>query len=258
MATPRDRDPFLRRVGKAVATLRRRREWSQETLGQRLGTTAKAIAKFESGYLDLRLTTVAKLANALDVTPGQLLDTEPDSLSGRTVRKPSALAGLAATGWVKAKAHTPNAIPLLDLRPRAGRPQARPEPLALAWAAPPPGRHPTEAGLFIAQVRGDSMAPQLPDGSWCLFARTVDGSALLGQTVLVGETDATGLTAWSVKRVDALRASGDGRLLVELASRNPAYPPRTVALDGSGDVHVAAVVREVLRPRAARPLATSR
>jgi hypothetical protein len=66
--------------------------------------------------------------------------------------------------------------------------------------------------------------------------------------VLVRETDASGLTAWSLKRAAALRAGDGERLVAELVSANPAYDPRMVELDESGDANIEALVREVLQP----------
>ncbi len=239
---------FARHVAQAVSTLRRQRGWSQETLAERLGINAKAVAKIESSAIDLRLSTVWRLALALDITPGQLLDTEPDGATGATVRHPGPLTGLARTGWRRAKPNQESAIPVLDLRPRTNRGRPQLDPLAIAWAQPPEGRHPPQEGLFLAQIRGTSMQPQLRDGDWCLFSTRFSDTDWLGKLALLRETDASGLTAWIVKRVTGIElGDGDQRRLV-LGSHNPEFAARQVTLDASGDVTLVAVVREVLTP----------
>lgn len=241
---------FARQVAQAISTLRRQRGWSQEALAERLGINAKAIAKIESSDIDLRISTIWRLAVALDVSPGELLDTVPDGASGATIRHPGPLTGLAKTGWRRAKPHQESAVPVLDLRPRAGRGRPQLDPLAIAWALPPEGRHPREEGLFLAQIRGTSMQPQLRDGDWCLFSARFTDTDWLGKLALLRETDASGLTAWVVKRVTGIElGDGDQRRLL-LASLNPDFPPRQVTLDGSGDVAVVALVRELLTPPA--------
>ena len=133
MARSAPLDPFLQHVGQAIGTLRRRRGWSQELLGQRLGMTAKAVAKFESGTFDLRLKTIRKLADALEVTPGQLLDAELDGTDGRSVRKPGLLAALKAAGWHKASAGSAGSVAVTDVHARAGRATDAREPKVAGW-----------------------------------------------------------------------------------------------------------------------------
>lgn len=244
-------DEFLRQVGQAVGAWRRKRQWSQDGLAQRMGMTTRAVAKFESGNFDLRLTTILKLAQALDITPGQLIDTPPDP-EPTSIRNRGPLQGLAQTGWTRAKPHAVGAVPVLDLRPRAGRSHAQADPLVIAWASPPAGRHPREPNLFLAQVRGDSMLPTLSDGQWCLFAKTFAGDDWLGQHCLIREVDPSGLTAWSVKRVTAIELGEADQRRLQLTSLNPAYGPRELTVDAGGDVGIEAVLREALSPSPAR------
>lgn len=63
------------------------------------------------------------------------------------------------------------------------------EPEPVAWAELPDKR-----GLnkddFVAQVKGHSMEPKIPDGAWCLFNRNVVGSRN-GRILLVQHRDIT-------------------------------------------------------------------
>lgn len=71
------------------------------------------------------------------------------------------------------------------------------------------------------------------------------------------ETDAAGLTAWSVKRITAVQFQDDGRVSVRIASLNPAYGARDIVVDGGGEVAIDAVVREVLTLAPRQPAAST-
>ena len=225
-----------------------------------MSVSPKAIAKIEAGRLDLRLSTIARVANALDVKPSKLLEEVPENATPSTIRHRGPMFGLGEAGWHRAKAGTHGAVPVLDVKPRLGRSSGTAEPLLVAWAAPPEGRHPTEDGLFLAQVRGASMHPILKDGDWCLFSRAVSSGDVLGKLVLLREADAAGLAAWCVKRVQAVRIDGEDRRWLTLACADASMPTRDVAVDATGDVAVVAAVREVLttRGRSARRRVHSR
>ncbi len=240
---------FIRGVGRAIGAIRSKRGWSQEVLADRMGLAVKTIAKLEGGRHDLRLSTVYRVAAALDVTPGDLVDLQPAADESRNVRNRGPLRGLTRSGWKRAKPGAPGAVAVLDLQPRAGKPLAQLEPLQVGWATPPVGRHLHEEGLFVAQVVGDSMEPQIKDGAWCLFSRRFTEQDWLGKHVLVRQTEASGLCAWLVKRVASVTVDEfDGRV-IRLQSRNPAYAPLDVRVGFGAEAAVEAVVREVLTDR---------
>jgi transcriptional regulator with XRE-family HTH domain len=54
--------------------IRAQRGWSQVDLSQRAGLTKEYIARLELGQHDPSLTTLKKLAKALKVTVGELVD----------------------------------------------------------------------------------------------------------------------------------------------------------------------------------------
>lgn len=68
----RARDPRLVVFGRTVRRARRDREISQEALAHDAGLAAKHVSEIERANLDPRLTTVLKLARALDLTAGEL------------------------------------------------------------------------------------------------------------------------------------------------------------------------------------------
>lgn len=66
---------FLEAVGQNVKKGRFRKGWSQEKLGLEIGLTRMQVSRIEKGY-NITLTTILKLALALDIKPGSLLKVE--------------------------------------------------------------------------------------------------------------------------------------------------------------------------------------
>jgi transcriptional regulator with XRE-family HTH domain len=61
-------------LGSNLRAARKRRGWTQEELSERSGVQAGEISRMEAGKRDPQVSTVEKLAEALEVRPGQLLD----------------------------------------------------------------------------------------------------------------------------------------------------------------------------------------
>lgn len=61
-------------LGTNLRQLRQERDLSQEELSARSGVQAGEISRIEHGKRDPRVSTVLKLAKALRVAPGRLLD----------------------------------------------------------------------------------------------------------------------------------------------------------------------------------------
>lgn len=61
-------------LGSNLRTARKQREWTQEELAERSGVQAGEISRLEAGKRDPQVSTVEKLAAALEVPPGRLLD----------------------------------------------------------------------------------------------------------------------------------------------------------------------------------------
>lgn len=60
--------------GRAVRVYRGLRQFSQEELADRSGLHRTYISEVERGRRNISLASIMKLANALDVTPGRLVD----------------------------------------------------------------------------------------------------------------------------------------------------------------------------------------
>ncbi|MBV9996915.1 MAG: helix-turn-helix transcriptional regulator [Caulobacteraceae bacterium] len=65
-----------RRFGRLVAAHRRNRGLTQDTLAERSGVSTDMISRIEAGATGARFTTIAKLAEALDVDPAELFSSE--------------------------------------------------------------------------------------------------------------------------------------------------------------------------------------
>jgi len=72
---PKDTEsPFLRKVGGRVKALRDERRWSQQELAKRSGINRVYVSGIERGIRNFTILHLAKLARALHVTPGSILD----------------------------------------------------------------------------------------------------------------------------------------------------------------------------------------
>jgi transcriptional regulator with XRE-family HTH domain len=63
-------------LGRNLRRVRKSREWTQEHLAALSGVHATEVSRIEGGKRDPQVSTVAKLAVALDVSLGELLDAE--------------------------------------------------------------------------------------------------------------------------------------------------------------------------------------
>jgi phage repressor protein C with HTH and peptisase S24 domain len=80
--------------------------------------------------------------------------------------------------------------------------------------------------MFVAEIRGHSMEPKIPNGSLCVFRRNVVGSRQ-NRLVLVRNTELADDNQYTVKRYKSeKRVTEDGfvQTRIRLESLNPAYP----------------------------------
>jgi transcriptional regulator with XRE-family HTH domain len=59
--------------GSNVRAARAARQWTQEDLAHATGLTSVQISRVERGVREVRLTTIIRLAEALDATPDDLM-----------------------------------------------------------------------------------------------------------------------------------------------------------------------------------------
>ncbi len=81
-----------------------------------------------------------------------------------------------------------NCVPLYDLKIAAGQFSEEQQVSEIDWVALPDFIRP-RAGLFVAQVLGESMNRRIPNGAWCLFNMNPAGTRQ-GKVVLVEHRDA--------------------------------------------------------------------
>ena len=68
------RDQALSRFGENVRAVRHAKGWTQEDLAARSGLAVVQVSRVERGAREIRLTTLLRLIQALDVAPAALLD----------------------------------------------------------------------------------------------------------------------------------------------------------------------------------------
>lgn len=74
---PRRRDDeLLRRVGQRVARARQERGWTQERIAETVGIEPATMSRWETGDRALSLSTLAAIADCLELALGDLLDIE--------------------------------------------------------------------------------------------------------------------------------------------------------------------------------------
>ena len=64
----------LERFGQNVRGLRLARGWTQEDLAHEAGLAPVQVSRIERGKREIRLTTLLRLINALEVSPTELLE----------------------------------------------------------------------------------------------------------------------------------------------------------------------------------------
>jgi ATP-dependent helicase YprA (DUF1998 family)/phage repressor protein C with HTH and peptisase S24 domain len=145
-------------------------------------------------------------------------------------------------------------VPLISLQVAAGQfggPQVV-EENEYEWVKVESARTAIGQGMFVAQVTGRSMEPEIPDGSYCLFASPVTGSRQ-GKTVLVklrDELDPETDERFTIKRYESETGeSEDGtwrHVKITLKPNNPDYSAIELTVDDEGEFSVIAEFREVL------------
>ena len=144
-------------------------------------------------------------------------------------------------------------VPLVPLKAAAGgfSEQQYIEDDEFEWAAIK-SRHRLREGMFIAQVVGKSMEPDIPDSFWCLFRAPVEGTRQ-GKTVLVQLRDTTDPEtgqSYTVKRYKSEKAQEEGDLWrhekITLEPSNPDFEPIVLTGADEGELQVIAELVEVL------------
>ncbi|MDX6581422.1 MAG: hypothetical protein QOI10_606 [Solirubrobacterales bacterium] len=67
-------DPRVGNLGKNLRAARHRLELTQEQVAERSGVHATEVSRIEAGKRDPKVTTLERLAAAVEVPPGRLLE----------------------------------------------------------------------------------------------------------------------------------------------------------------------------------------
>jgi len=74
---PRRRDEeLIRDIGRRIATLRQQRGYTQERLAERIGIEPVTLSRLETGHRAVSITSASRMADALGVGLGDLLDVQ--------------------------------------------------------------------------------------------------------------------------------------------------------------------------------------
>ncbi len=145
------------------------------------------------------------------------------------------------------------AVPVIDLRFAAGafsEPQALDEG-ASEWVALPDWVH-AQAGLFVAQVFGESMNRRIPNGAWCLFRAkptgTREGKVVVVQHRSIADPETGGRYTIKVYSSEKVPAEDGGwrhrRITLRPDSDRPEFAP--IVIEVGDDDEEFAVVAEML------------
>lgn len=146
-----------------------------------------------------------------------------------------------------------NAIPLVDLKFAAGTFSQTVDPTYTEWVAIPEGIRP-QAGLFIAQVTGESMNRRIPNGSWCVFRAdpvgTRNGKVVVAEHRSIHDPDLGGSYTVKVYSSEKTSAGTDSWRHKSIHLKPDSTDPRfkTITLKGSqgGELRIVAELLAVL------------
>jgi SOS-response transcriptional repressor LexA len=117
-------------------------------------------------------------------------------------------------------------LPRFSLAVAAGPFLTNPEDIqAEEWIEVPPDLN-VDDSMFVAEIRGHSMEPKIPDGSLCVFRRGVVGSRHQ-RLVLVRNSELADDDQYTVKRYKSEKTvteEGFRQTRIRLESLNPEYP----------------------------------
>ena len=66
-------EEYKKRLAERIKSLRKERNMSQEEMAEKLGTNHTHVVRMEKGTQDLRLSSLLKIAAALEVEIGELV-----------------------------------------------------------------------------------------------------------------------------------------------------------------------------------------
>lgn len=262
-------DPLAAAIGSKIKSLREVRGLKLEQLAFESGMTSKGhLSDLEHGRVNPTVATLRGVAAQLGVGLFDLVNVEDSGLRARLVERSRDVPAEVLARWLaeaealptgaparEASTEAPirivrgsrpprGAVPVVDLEASAGLPLEGGTLEPVGWVKLDAGAR-ALPGAFVAQVRGDSMVPRVPDGAYCLFRRPGPGNRQ-GRVFLIEDSGGGARDsrwAYALTLVERARVKGEPR--VTLRALNPAYPPRTL-LPARANLRVVAELVRVL------------
>ncbi len=247
-------EPLAAAIGARIRALREAQGLRLEQLAFESGMTSKGhLSDLEHGRVNPTVTTLRAVAARLGVTLVDLVNVDDPSVRALLIERSRDVSDDTLRRWIAEVESTPpvarppvessargpklaivhaeraprGSVPVLELAATGGAFGPSRAAESRGWIRLDP-RSRALPGAFVARVHGDSMAPRVPDGAWCLFRRPAPGNRR-GRVFLVEERGPGAPEdggSYSLKLVDT--AEVRGRPLVTLRAINPAHPARTL------------------------------
>ena len=238
--------------GKRLALFRKSLKASQRSFAAGIGLSGGLIGQIETGITGLSQEFLSKISEAYGVNAdwllhghGEMLRPPGQAFSGRTALVEPPDYGKPGHGDMRIDGYDCVRLRRMDLSVSAGRgvvaidgPEAAPLIVPTAWMQ----RLQINAdAAVLVQVKGDSMAPAIPDGSLVLVHLMEKLLEKAGVYAFSLEGEAF------VKRLIPADLDPDGRpRAITILSDNPAYPPRAVSGNSINALRIAGRVRGVM------------
>lgn len=217
-----------------IARLREEKRWSRPDLAKRMNTSPQQVERLEKGLRNLRQEWIDRAADALGVTPADIITPLPDDFTASTS------AGRPLPGDIDPEDADSVQIQEWDVAYGMGGGTYLDLPVtgalhtfSRAWLRN--FTHSAPEKVFLARGSGDSMFPTILDSDMVVID-TGDREIRVGDKIWAVVYGTTGY----IKRI---RPMPDGS--VKMLSDNPSVPPET-AYDGELSVvgRVVAIVRK--------------
>ncbi|MBL8952345.1 MAG: helix-turn-helix domain-containing protein [Myxococcaceae bacterium] len=239
---------LAQRVGARVRQLRAEKAFTFDAFVEEVGLGRGYVSELERGLVVPSLRALATVAEALEVTVADLVlsETPREQLFAlsRHLRQPDLDALLATARRASPEELLPlprvprsrHAIPVYGFRPAAGAWSRWQRVEISAWVQPPDFIR-ARKGLCVARVSGRSMEPDVPDGSWCLFAAPWDSPRSGEVGIFMKAEEPAGGALFTLKAFAPARGA--------LEPRNRAFSP--IRADPAGTERAFARLLRVLR-----------
>jgi transcriptional regulator with XRE-family HTH domain len=241
-------DPLAAAIGGRIRAFREARGLRLEQVAFESGLTSKGhLSDLEHGRVNPTVATLRAVAEQLGVWVVDLVNVEPGSLRGRLIERSRDASDEVLARWLAEIEATTSAgegdaeyapviitatraprgmVPFVDLDAVGAFFEGTPAREARRWVRVD-ARTRALPGVFVAQVRGDAMAPRIAEGAFAVFRRPGPGNRR-GRVFLVEVCgpDARERANPALQFVERVTVRGQARVV--LRALNPAHPPRVL------------------------------